>query len=189
MCVISFFPFFYFSFLFFSISILYYLYYYIKAARCSLPPPGSTSSQSAPSICPCSILALEAIPRWSAPPSLSTTPIALGRHPPFPSPPTVSPLALNNPRPHHRASQPCSPPRFTPRDSSNPSTTMLLRSLSKPVARSIDFVPRQRQSITCVHAATSVTAIVSGRRRGSPTPRAPRTGSLRSSAARGALIL
>jgi hypothetical protein len=104
-------------------------------------------------------------------------------------PPDGLPLALNNPRPHHRASQPCSPLRFTPRDSSNPSTTMLLRSLSKPVARSIDFVPRQRQSITCVHAATSVTAIVSGRRRGSPTPRAPRTGSLRSSAARGALIL
>jgi hypothetical protein len=99
MCVISFFPFFYFSFLFFSISILYYLYYYIKAARCSLPPPGSTSSQSAPSICPCSILALEAIPRWSAPPSLSTTPIALGRHPPFPSPPTVSPSLSTTPAP------------------------------------------------------------------------------------------
>uniref|UniRef100_A0A804PSC1 Uncharacterized protein n=1 Tax=Zea mays TaxID=4577 RepID=A0A804PSC1_MAIZE len=40
-------------------------------------------------------------------------------------------------------------------------------------------------SLTRAHAATSVTAIVSARRRGSPTARGPRTGSPRSSAVRG----
>jgi hypothetical protein len=93
----------------------------------------------------------------SSPPSPCVSAVIL----PLPPPTTICSPRSQQPLPHR------SPLRFTPRDSSNPSTTMPLRSLSKSVTPRclaflyVVFVPRRLQSITCAHTASSVAAITS----------------------------